>query len=98
MAKGTRKSLNLLTILVAFSSDFMKRGTYLFILLPKYAWYVKLVSFKTYLLAILQSPNFYVKNMCIMQNSQCNNYADNTICSQAASTLRARKLFSFCKF
>ena len=41
-----KKSLKLLTILVAFSSDFMKRGTYLFILLQKYARYEKHESFK----------------------------------------------------
>ena len=36
--------------------------------LQKYARYVKHVSFNTYLLNLLQSPNFYVKNMCITQN------------------------------
>ena len=34
----------------------------------KYARYVKHVSFNAYLLNLLQSPNFYVKNMCITQN------------------------------
>ena len=47
----------------------MKRGTYLFILWQKYAHYVIHVSFNTYLLMFLQSPNFYVKNTCIMQNT-----------------------------
>ena len=36
--------------------------------LQKYARYVKHVSFNTYLLNLLQSPNFNVKNMCVMQN------------------------------
>ena len=35
----------------------------------KYAWFVKHVSVNTYLLILLLSPNFYVKNMLIMQNS-----------------------------
>ena len=46
----------------------MKRGPYLFILLQKYAHYVIHVCFNTYLLMFVQSPNFYVKKMCIMQN------------------------------
>ena len=39
--------------------------------LQKYAWSVKHVSFNTYLLILLQSPSFYVKNMCVMQNNIC---------------------------
>ena len=60
--KSTRKSEKLLTILVAFSSDFMKWGTCLFILY-KNMCYVKRLSFNTFLLIILQSPNVYVKNV-----------------------------------
>ena len=33
----------------AFSSHFMRRGMYLFILIQKYAWYVKHMSFNTYI-------------------------------------------------
>ena len=41
--------------------------------LQKYVRYVKHVSFNTCLLNLLQSPNFNVKNMCVMQNTspQC---------------------------
>ena len=48
----TKVCFTLSKILVAFSSHFMRRGTHLFILLKKYAWYVNHVYFNAYLLSL----------------------------------------------
>ena len=60
--KSTRKSVTLLTILVAFCSHFMKVDMHLFIYTSTKIYVIcKIHSFNTYSSILLQSPNYYVK-------------------------------------